>query len=802
MTQHFVTARRGSRAGVLAVVGAIVLFGTVALAHSPAAAQGAAVLSATASKTADAPASAPVTLPEKLTREEVRALLSRISDEEARQLLLQQLDKVAAQDAADDPAAMMDVFEQSLPAIKNRLTLMVSAVGDLPSLGPLLVNKLTRDDPSRIWMILLYGALIFAGGLAVEWLFRRLFTSNIVHPQGERTSGIQKACVLGLRLIVDLLGIAVFALVALGLFFVFYQGHEPVRQAVGALYWMIVSIRAFAAVARFAVAPRAPLLRLPPIGDGTARKLYWRIVWVAASVIVAVLFLDLLEEFGVEEGLFLLVGQIVSLAVIGLVIGIIWYDRRGIAHMIEPAVDAGDEPSGPVKRLLAANWHILATCYLAGIYVFSTFQILLTGQRSTGPAITSIAVLIAIPFVDWMMQAGLRRLLRAPAKTAPETAPEMGHETLPATPGETVPDGGDAGTAAEPTDSGPDGAESEYFGVLLRNFRVVLAIVVAVAIGEIWNIDMRGAAAAGVGETVANAIFDIVITLVLASAIWGIIKTAISRQLPEKKAVAEGEAAEGGDPGGTGGTRLETLLPLFQKFLFVTLVVIVGMIILSELGVDIGPLIAGAGIVGIAIGFGAQTLVRDIVSGVFFLIEDAFRVGEYIDIGGGIRGMVEDISIRSFRLRHHNGPIHTVPFGGVKTLTNFSRDWVIMKLELRLPFETDIEKVRKIVKKVGQELMDHPEHGKNFLQPLKSQGVNRMDDSAFIFRVKFMAKPGEQFVLRREVYRRVQEALAENDIHFAPKRVIVDTSGLSPEQAKTAMAAAADAAEDDVARAG
>jgi small-conductance mechanosensitive channel len=158
--------------------------------------------------------------------------------------------------------------------------------------------------------------------------------------------------------------------------------------------------------------------------------------------------------------------------------------------------------------------------------------------------------------------------------------------------------------------------------------------------------------------------------------------------------------------------------------------------------------------------------------------------------------MVEDISIRSLRLRHHNGPIHTVPFGEIATLTNFSRDWVIMKLEMRLPFETDIEKVRKIVKKVGQDLMAHEEHGKNFLQPLKSQGVNRMDDSAFIFRIKFMAKPGEQFVLRREVYRRVQEALADQGIHFAPKRVIVDTTGMSPEQAAKAATAAA-AAEDD-----
>ena len=124
------------------------------------------------------------------------------------------------------------------------------------------------------------------------------------------------------------------------------------------------------------------------------------------------------------------------------------------------------------------------------------------------------------------------------------------------------------------------------------------------------------------------------------------------------------------------------------------------MIALSELGVNIGPLIAGAGIVGLAVGFGAQTLVKDILSGLFFLIDDAFRVGEYIDVGD-VRGMVEHISIRSLRLRHHRGPVHTIPFGEIHHLTNYSRDWAIMKLELRVPFDTDIEKVRKIIKKIG-----------------------------------------------------------------------------------------------------
>jgi small-conductance mechanosensitive channel len=338
-------------------------------------------------------------------------------------------------------------------------------------------------------------------------------------------------------------------------------------------------------------------------------------------------------------------------------------------------------------------------------------------------------------------------------------------------------------------------ARVEYQNVLMRNFRIVLAVVVILVLGEVWDVDIRSAAAHGMGETIAGALFDIIIAVVLASAGWGIVKTAINQKIREEGGDAEqGEDMEG-EAGGKGGSRLQTLLPLFQKFLFITLIVIVTLMVLSKLGIDIGPLIAGAGVVGIAIGFGAQTLVRDIVSGFFFLMDDAFRVGEYIDVGS-VRGVVEKISIRSLRLRHQNGPVHTVPFGAIQHLTNYSRDWAIMKLEVRVPFDTDMEQVRKIVKKVGQGLMDDPVHGKNFLQPLKSQGVNRMDDSAFIVRVKFMAKPGEQFLLRREVFRRIQEAFAEQGIKFAPRRVIVDTGGGESVPAGVAAAAAAHASAD------
>ena len=202
------------------------------------------------------------------------------------------------------------------------------------------------------------------------------------------------------------------------------------------------------------------------------------------------------------------------------------------------------------------------------------------------------------------------------------------------------------------------------------------------------------------------------------------------------------------------------------------LFVIVSLIILSSLGLDIGPLIAGAGVIGLAIGFGSQTLVRDILSGVFFLIDDAFRVGDYIETGG-IKGMVQHISLRSVKLRHPRGMVFTIPFGDMGAVQNFSRDYIITKLDIRVRYDADIDKIRKIIKKIGKEFEQHEEIGPVLLSPIKSQGVREMDDSAMILRVKFKTPPGEQFVVRREVYKRIQERFREEGIEFAHRNVTV-----------------------------
>ena len=230
-----------------------------------------------------------------------------------------------------------------------------------------------------------------------------------------------------------------------------------------------------------------------------------------------------------------------------------------------------------------------------------------------------------------------------------------------------------------------------------------------------------------------------------------------------------------------------------------TIIVLTVLLALSQLGVNITPLLAGAGVLGLAIGFGAQTLVKDIVSGVFFLLDDAFRSGEYIDVGG-TEGTVEKISVRSLQLRAVTGPVHVVPYGSISKLTNMSRDWVTMKLKFTIPFETDIDMVRKLFKKIGQEMMEDENLAPKFLAPFKGQGAADVTDVGIVVRGKFTTRPGDQWEIRKQVYNRVQKAFEERGIDFARKEVRVvmtdvDEDKLSAEDKAKIGGAAAEGAE-------
>ncbi|MEL4072542.1 mechanosensitive ion channel family protein [Ochrobactrum sp. GPK 3] len=312
------------------------------------------------------------------------------------------------------------------------------------------------------------------------------------------------------------------------------------------------------------------------------------------------------------------------------------------------------------------------------------------------------------------------------------------------------------------------GAVGVIFDVIIA--RGARALVIAAAVfwlAYLWKFSAAALSGNGLGERLVNGAFNAIIILVVADLLWQLAKALIDHQLrPIDPADSSGAAmARSG--------RLRTLLPIFRNALAAFIAVVAVLTILSGMGVQILPLIAGAGIFGVAVGFGAQTLVKDILSGVFYMLDDAFRVGEYIQ-SGSYKGTVESFSLRSIRLRHHRGPVFTVPFGQLGAIQNMSRDWVIEKMTIGVTHDSDVELARKLVKKIGQELAVDPEFAADTIEPLKMQGIDSFGEYSIVLRMKLMTKPGTQFGIKRRAFMMIKKAFEENGIKIAYPTVHVE----------------------------
>ena len=305
-----------------------------------------------------------------------------------------------------------------------------------------------------------------------------------------------------------------------------------------------------------------------------------------------------------------------------------------------------------------------------------------------------------------------------------------------------------------------------------RGLRALIILAGALFLARFWEVDLVQLTGRETPLTrLVRGALSAIIILLIADLAWQVLKTLINRRLATAHGATELDSEQAARE-----ARLRTLLPVFRNIAFMVLAVVAVMMALSAVGVEIGPLIAGAGVVGVAVGFGAQTLVRDVISGIFYLVDDAFRVGDYIQ-SGSYKGTVESFSLRSVKLRHHRGPVYTVPFGQLGAVQNMSRDWVIDKMTVGVTYDSDIDKAKKLIKLIGKELAADPEFGHQVIEPLKMQGVEQFGDYAIQLRMKMMTKPGEQFVIRRRALAMIKKAFDENGIKFAFPTVQVSGGG-------------------------
>lgn len=711
---------------------------------------------------------AAVVWPEPLTPEAVRELVARLSDDQVRALLLHRLDADAAAGAAAGEAGAGEtlqaagegVFRVVADAIRGTPNLFAAQAAALDGFRA----KLGESGETNL-LVAILAAL--AAGLAAEFAVNRLFRASSMKEEAlAEGEGIAAAArILFRRLMLELGGLLVFFLVGrAALLGVISDEARPFAAAI--VTNVVLMPRIGIAFAKFVLAPHRPELRLIHADDHTAQFLYWRqaglLLW--AGLTIAIARLNALSGLPVGESkIAFWMGVVAHL----YLIWVIWSAREGLRRIMMGA----DPDVTPLEARVARAYPVYGVAVVISGWVLANaiagmgrFDLLASGAH-----FQTMALLLTAPALDTLVR-GLVRALTPPLSGEGEAAVE---------------------------------AQAAMKRSWIHIGRVVAFALVTFWIAGIWGVSFETVAAAGVGAAAAARLFGVLMILAAGYIAWEFASLLVNRRLAQETGALgpDGEEAEsGGEGGGVGASRLSTVLPLLLWFLKAAIVIMTVLIALGHVGIDITPLLAGAGVAGLAIGFGAQKLVTDIVSGAFFLIDDAFRTGEYLDIGGTV-GTVEKISIRSMQLRHHKGPVHTIPYGGMDKITNFSRDWVIMKLKFTVPFDTDPNKVKKLFKKIGADLFADPNFGPDMLEPFKSQGVFDFDDVGMVIRGKFMAKPGKQFTLRKEIYNRVKAAFAENGVEFARREVRIamppgmQASDLSEEDKANVAAAAAEAAK-------
>ena len=661
---------------------------------------------------------------------------------------------------------------------------------------------------------LFYSLLLFAvGALFEKEIFgKRLMKGPVTRRIRDDPEGyIEKMPFLVFRFVTGVIGILVSMAVAYVLgFFIFGTLEDTAMQfTVTLINTGYFACRFVAGLWRMILSPFLTQYRIPALSDHDARRLHlW--LWVLATFdICAILFGIWIGELGLNYDVYAFFASMLSAIIVLMNILLVLVNHRAITRALRNGRPL--EECSVIVRTLCKIWAPLVVLYVIFAWFELTYDLVL-GNPSSIPLIAGaygilISIIVVYGVINYVIERSFARA-RAMARLNELSAEEEAQAAaLAAAKAAQSAEAAELADALEETQAEVAEEESHVaamgprrqlstFEELARRVAGILAFVAgAYAFFYIWDND-----SAQMVESYADRLLDIMVIIFIGYVIYHAFRIWIDTKIAEE--TGDEEVAELGDEGGgSSASRLATLLPLFRNFMLIVVIVTIMLIVLMEVGVNVGPLFAGAGIVGIAIGFGSQALVRDVFAGAFFLLDDAFRKGEYLDVGG-VKGTVEKISVRSFQLRHHLGALHTIPFGELQVMTNYSRDWVMMKLPLRVTYDTDVEKVRKLIKKLGQELLNDPVIGENFIQPLKSQGVIEMQDSAMIIRVKFMTKPGDQWLVRKKVYEDIRVLFEREGIKFAHREVTVRLAGdnaeeLSEEQKRDIAAAAHASLEED-----
>ncbi|HYE01200.1 MAG TPA: mechanosensitive ion channel domain-containing protein [Alphaproteobacteria bacterium] len=721
---------------------------------------------------APAPAAAAATDAEA-ERQRIAGLVATLKDEAARarlvgelELLLRAQEAGAAAEAAAPGLGgrALGWTAARLAAVGEQMGTFAATFADLPAAGGFLARRLA--DPGERWALLRLG-LGTALALALGALARAVATRLLGRPRrglavrAARAGARRWWARLPFALAGGALGLLPVAAFALAAYAALAAVRLPANVAPTALALVhaTVLLQAALALGRLVFDPRRPALRLARLADSDAAALQ-RWLGVLAGVAVYGWFLaGAVRLAGWPPAAELAFAKLLGLALTVAAVGLVLRARRPVADWLQPD-HPGDGPVGrqlaALRSRLAAVWHVPAALYLAALYVVAALDIP-GGAWFIGRA--TLVTLAVLALARPLANGGSRLLLRPAADDAVEAA---------------------AGLAD--ADANADGRLRRYRPLLARLWRGAVWAAALLLAAAAWGAPLGAWLASGPGARIAGSALSIALAVAGALAVWEVANAAIARAL-----------ARDGD-GGAHAARLRTLLPLLRNALMIVLAVLVGLIALSELGVDIAPLLAGAGIVGLAVGFGAQTLVKDIITGLFVVVEGSIAVGDVVEAGGH-GGLVESMTIRTLRLRDFDGSVHTVPFSEVTSVVNRTRDFGQAVLDIGISYRESIDDCVAVIRRVAEEMRADPHFGPMMVAepPIEIHGVEELADSAVVIKARIKTPPLMQWEVGRHFRWRLKNRFDELGIEIPyPHRTLyfgVDKAGRAP-AARVALAGA------------
>lgn len=597
------------------------------------------------------------------------------------------------------------------------------------------------QNPDRRQQLMETGG-VFAGIFLVGWLVeygiwllltpirRRLMRREPASLLGRIGTGLQRA-------VIELVSIVGF-LAAAAAFGVITGSATALNAAALTLAATYGAVRVVLAGGRLLLAPKAANLRIAKVTTPTAVSLYrWLrcIVVVVATVTFAVLAYRMAGLPAAGERLLMAIAVLTVSAV--LIAFILAQRHRWRAWLIARA-ERGLRVFAPPRLVLARIGPPLAIAVVVGLTAAQLLRV------KGGTEFIAIGVGGSV----------LTLLLGSFAFAAVGRASERARERL-----------------AEFEGASPWQQLGPYLPAIAGIGKALVLVIMVLGFLQSWGADAVGWVMGPAGQHAAGSTVSILIVLAVAAVVWQMAKGAIASHL------------ERADSAGGASSRARTLLPLLRKVLFIVLAFIVGMVVLSELGVAIGPMLAGAGIVGVAIGFGSQRLVQDVITGIFILIENAVSIGDVVNVAG-IGGLVEDMSIRSIRLRDLSGNVHTIPFSSVTTVTNMTKDFSFYLLDIGVAYREDTDEVVEVCRQIVEQMRDEPEFAPFILEPLEVLGVDQFADSAVIIKARIKTPPIKQWMVGREFNRRMKKRFDELGIEIPfPHQTIyfgVDKHGGAP----------------------